>query len=99
MPSCTADAPSASAARMPRIVRNATGRDDRHFHRTHDLRQQCHRAGLARQVVAEEMAPMSARFPALGNHTVGAVFVQPAGLVDRGRTAQHEAAPTPSRGR
>jgi hypothetical protein len=60
------------------------GRDDRHPHRAHDLRQQREQADLAGKVVTEEHAAVATGFQALGDHRVDTSGFEPACLVDRG---------------
>src|SRR5262249_56622619 len=58
-----------------RIGDGARG-DDRHLHRIDDLRNECERAGLSGDVVAQEDAAMAAGLVALRDHGIDAARLE-----------------------
>ncbi len=92
VPIWTALAPSASAATMPRASAMPPGGDNRHAHRVHYLRHQRERADLRGDVAREEHASVPAGLQALGDNGVGAMRLEPARLLHRGRRALDDTA-------
>ncbi len=62
-------------------IGDAAGGDDRDLHCIDDLRQQGEETGLVREVIGEEDAAMAAGLVALRDDRVGAVILEPAGLI------------------
>ena len=74
-------------------VGDAAGRDHRHPHRAHHLRQQRKRALLQAQIGRQEQAAVAAGFQALRDDRVDAVRFEPERLVDGGGRSRGLRAP------
>src|SRR5258705_4298550 len=73
---------SKSRNNAARIGDTASG-DDRHLHSVDNLRDERHRTGLRRNILAEKSASVSTGFVAMSNDSVTSSIFQPARFIDR----------------
>src|SRR5258706_15159248 len=64
-------------------IGDAASGDDRHFHSVDNLRDERHRTGLRRNILAEKIASVSTGFVGLSNDSVTSLIFQPARFIDR----------------
>src|ERR1700724_241844 len=64
-------------------IGDAASGDDRHFHSVDNLRDERHRTGLRRNILAKKIASVSTSFVALSNDSVTSSIFQPARFIDR----------------
>src|SRR5262249_18752015 len=87
-----ADGPEREGRRNAARIGDGARGDDRHLHRIDDLRNECERAGLSGDVVAQEDAAMAAGLVALRDHGIDAPRFEPARLGGGGRRTHHQKA-------